>query len=106
MTPRPLGFGTCLVLAAIRAGHAHGADIMGATEQGGGTVYKVLRRLEERGHVVGRWEDPAVAERERRPRRRFYRVTAAGTAELERGLERYRELVAAPVGQAALGRLQ
>ena len=78
---------------------------MEATGQGGGTVYKVLRRLEDRGLVTGRWEDAAVAERERRPRRRYYRLTAAGVAELGQGLDRYRELAAAPVGRAALERL-
>lgn len=104
MSPRPIGLGTCLVLAAIRAGHQHGADIMEATGQGGGTVYKVLRRLEERGRIVGRWENPAVAERERRPRRRYYRLTSVGGDELDRGLERYHELASAPVGRVALGR--
>jgi DNA-binding PadR family transcriptional regulator len=27
---------------------------------------------------VGTWEDPALAEREKRPRRRFYRLTSEG----------------------------
>jgi PadR family transcriptional regulator PadR len=89
MSPRPLGFVTCLTLRAVREGHRHGADIMDATGQGGGTVYKVLRRLEQRGSVEGVWEDAAVAERERRPRRRYYRLTSAGEAELSAGIERY-----------------
>ena len=82
MSPRTIGDGTRQILEAIRAGHRHGADIMEATAQGGGTVYKVLRRMEERGWITGRWEDANVAERERRPRRRYYRVTADGQAEL------------------------
>jgi len=92
MSPRPIGAGTCRVLQAIRVGHRHGADIMEATGQGGGTVYKVLRRLEERRLIEGRWEDPAIGERERRPRRRYYRVTAEGESELFRALARERGL--------------
>jgi DNA-binding PadR family transcriptional regulator len=84
MSPRRIGAVTCAILDAIRAGHRHGADIMAATGQGGGTVYKVLRRLEDRGLVVGRWEDADIAERERRPRRRYYKVTPDGVAELRR----------------------
>jgi DNA-binding PadR family transcriptional regulator len=91
MSPRIIGDGTRLILEAIRAGQRHGADIMEATGQGGGTVYKVLRRLEERGWIAGRWEDAGVAERERRPRRRYYRVTADGQAELLRATARSRE---------------
>lgn len=84
MSPRPIGDGTSAILDAIRNGHRYGADIMAATGQGGGTVYKVLRRLEERGLIAGKWEDPEIAERERRPRRRFYEVTAEGRQELRR----------------------
>ncbi len=67
---------------------------MAATGEGGGTVYKVLRRLEERHLILGGWEDAGIAERERRPRRRYYQLTRAGDAELTRALERYRELLA------------
>jgi DNA-binding PadR family transcriptional regulator len=48
-----------------------------------GTLYKALDRLERRGYLVSRWEDPMVAAAEGRPRRRFYRVTAAGERTLE-----------------------
>ncbi|HEX2028945.1 MAG TPA: PadR family transcriptional regulator [Nitriliruptorales bacterium] len=43
-----------------------------------GTLYKALGRLEERGLVVSRWEDPQVALDEGRPVRRLYTVTGAG----------------------------
>lgn len=92
MSPRALGFITAIILRAVRDGHRHGADIMKATGEGGGTVYKVLRRLEERGLILGRWEGATVAERERRPRRRYYRLTRDGRAELRDARERYREL--------------
>lgn len=41
-----------------------------------GTLYKALGRLEERGLLSSRWEDPAAAEG--RPRRRLYELTAEG----------------------------
>jgi PadR family transcriptional regulator PadR len=43
-----------------------------------GTLYKALERLEQRGFLGSRWEDPMVAAEEGRPRRRFYRVTVVG----------------------------
>jgi DNA-binding PadR family transcriptional regulator len=101
---RTLGLSTSLVLRAVRDGHRHGADIMVATGEGGGTVYKVLRRLEERRLIIGRWEDPAIAERERRPRRRYYRITRDGEAELTRALERYRSVTSTRLGRASLER--
>jgi PadR family transcriptional regulator, regulatory protein PadR len=45
---------------------------------GYGTLYKALERLEGRGYMASRWEDPNAAAEEGRPRRRFYRVTAIG----------------------------
>lgn len=82
MSPRPLGRLTRQLLATVQNGHRHGADIMHATGLGGGTVYKVLRRLEERGLIEGQWEDAEIAEVERRPRRRYYRITPAGRVEV------------------------
>jgi DNA-binding PadR family transcriptional regulator len=43
-----------------------------------GTLYKALDRLERAGLVTSRWEDPEYAAEASRPRRRLYRVTAAG----------------------------
>lgn len=43
-----------------------------------GTLYRALERLEIRGLLVSRWEDPGIAAAEERPRRRMYRVTAEG----------------------------
>lgn len=48
-----------------------------------GTLYKALERLRERGLLTSRWEDPAIAADEGRPRRRLYTVTAAGVSALE-----------------------
>lgn len=66
----------------------HGYAIARELREGGearrltahGTLYRALERLEQRGLLTSRVEDPAVAEVERRPRRRLYRVTAAGVA--------------------------
>jgi len=45
-----------------------------------GTLYKALDRLQRFGFLESEWEDPLVAANEGRPRRRLYRVTAAGEA--------------------------
>jgi DNA-binding PadR family transcriptional regulator len=47
-----------------------------------GTLYKALDRLEKRGFLLSAWEDPNTAAEEGRPRRRFYRITAAGEVAL------------------------
>jgi len=52
-----------------------------------GTLYKALERLTKSGFVESFWEDPHVAASENRPRRRFYRVTVAGAAALEKQRE-------------------
>jgi len=49
-----------------------------------GTLYKALDRLQRSGFLESEWEDPLIAAAEARPRRRFYRVTAAGEAALVR----------------------
>lgn len=43
-----------------------------------GTLYRALERLEKSGLLASRWEDPAIAAGEERPRRRLYRITAEG----------------------------
>jgi len=43
-----------------------------------GTLYKALARMEKAGLLSSTWEDPLIAAEEGRPRRRLYRVTAAG----------------------------
>lgn len=97
MTSRPLGWATTAVLRAVREGYAFGADVMDATDLSGGSVYKILRRVERRGLIEGHWENPAVAEAERRPRRRYYRLTREGEAALDAALERFRALTGDPL---------
>ena len=84
---------TAAVLLAIRAGHRYGFDVMDATGLPNGTVYPLLRRLERRGVLTGVWEDEAKAHAENRPPRRYYRLTAAGEAEMAEVAARYPALV-------------
>ncbi len=90
--PRSLGLGTLAVLKAVCDGPAYGLEIMAATGQPSGTVYPALGRLEERGFVTTHWESNATARKEARPRRRYYRITAAGSKELVAALTRWSAL--------------
>ncbi len=47
-----------------------------------GTLYKALERLDDSGALMSRWEEPDIAALERRPRRRYYRITLVGEASL------------------------
>ena len=40
-----------------------------------GTLYRALDWLHQQGYLSRRWEDPAIAAQEKRPRRRLYKVT-------------------------------
>ena len=80
---------TALVLQALAQGFHHGFDIMDATGLPSGTVYPILRRLDREGHLASAWEKASVANREQRPPRRYYSITAAGEAMLAEALERY-----------------
>lgn len=83
---------TALVLEAIAAGRHHGWDVMDATDLASGTVYPILRRLEEEGLVRAKWEREADARREQRPTRRYYELTAAGVNRLEEARVRFRAM--------------
>ncbi len=78
MAQRTLGMVSATILRAITDGHGYGLEIMDATDLPDGTVYKTLHRMERRGLVRARWEDANLAERDRRPRRRYYQVTSEG----------------------------
>lgn len=79
MTPQ-----TLRVLEAVsRCEDACGANLSRETGLPSGTLYPILLRLEAAGLVSSEWEvgDPAALGR---PRRRFYRITAAGAREGQR----------------------
>lgn len=88
--PRPLGITSIRLLAAIRDGSTYGLDLVTRTGMPSGTVYPTLARLKEAGLVEARWEDARVAEREGRPRRRYYGVTTEGLSALADGVAAYR----------------
>lgn len=88
MSPRPLGYATVAVLQALADGHRYGFDVIDRTGLASGTVYPALATLERRGLIDSAWEDDDLARSERRPRRRYYRVTPDGVAELRGAIER------------------
>jgi DNA-binding PadR family transcriptional regulator len=85
---------TALVLDALARGCRHGFDILDATGLPSGTVYPILRRLEEEGLAASRWEDAAKAQREQRPPRRNYELTAPGRAMTAAARERFPAIAA------------
>ncbi|HEX9886551.1 MAG TPA: PadR family transcriptional regulator [Longimicrobiales bacterium] len=93
--PRGLGITSLQILNAIRDGHAYGLDIVASTGLPSGTVYPTLGRLKRSGLVRASWEDQRRAEREGRPRRRYYDVTASGASALAEGAARVADLAAA-----------
>lgn len=86
---RQIGYATAGLLRAIAQGYRYGLDIMEVTGLPSGTVYPTLTRLESRGFVAGQWESQAIADREKRPRRRYYKLTAAGRAALAESTRLY-----------------
>jgi PadR family transcriptional regulator PadR len=92
--PRSLGVTSLRILGAIRDGVAYGLDIVTHTGMPSGTVYPTLGRLKRSGLVHPRWEDQRVAEKEGRPRRRYYELTPEGSAALADGLARLRSVAA------------
>lgn len=100
---RPLGITSLKILATIRDGNAYGLDLVARTGLVSGTVYPTLARLRRSGFVEARWEDQRVAEREGRPRRRYYRLTGAGARALEQGAARVAEAAAALASAVADG---
>lgn len=91
--PRPLGITSLRILAAIRDGSTYGLDLVARTALPSGTVYPTLSRLKKAGLVRATWENQRVAEREGRPRRRYYSLTPDGASALAEGAALYRRVV-------------
>ena len=85
-----LSFTGLFVLQALAQGHQFGFDIMDVTNLPSGTVYPALRRLESQGLVRSDWETDREARENARPRRRYYKLTASGKAQLAEAEARYR----------------
>jgi DNA-binding PadR family transcriptional regulator len=102
MTRAPsLSLGTVAVLHAVGSGHRFGFDVIDATGLTSGTVYPTLDRLEAEGLLQSAWEDPAVAQREKRPPRRYFSLTAEGAHTLAAALEKHKTF--RPVSLAQFG---
>lgn len=82
-----------LLLALVRESDRYGYELVTALEErsggdlsvSGGTLYPVLYRLEEDGHLETRWETEGGG-----TPRKYYRITEDGLSELERRLEEWR----------------
>jgi PadR family transcriptional regulator, regulatory protein PadR len=89
---RRLSFAAVSVLRAIAGGYEYGFDVIDETGLPSGTVYPALSRLERDGYLKSDWEDTTAAHADKRPARRYYRLTASGVRALEEALADYREL--------------
>jgi DNA-binding PadR family transcriptional regulator len=101
-----LSFSATVILQAVANGYGYGFDIMDATGLPSGTVYPALRRMEAAGLVASQWEQPAVAQRELRPARKYYELSRAGQVALADAADRYRLSGRAPsrVGKPSTAR--
>lgn len=88
---------TAMVLQALEAGHRYGFEIAEVVGLRPGSVYQVLRRLEDAGYADGRWEEAERAHREGRPPRRYYTLDREAAREvMERVRRRFPALDAVP----------
>ncbi|MEP6493390.1 MAG: PadR family transcriptional regulator [bacterium] len=86
---------TAIVLFVVSRGVCYGFDIMDATGLQSGTVYPILRRLEDAGMVRSKWEAEATARNEQRPPRRYYSITGPGLRAAKDAADRFHGLTAA-----------
>jgi DNA-binding PadR family transcriptional regulator len=87
-----LTYASAAILQAVAAGYLYGFDIIDITGMPGGTVYPALRRLEEAGYLVSKWEKQSIAQAEPRPPRKYYDLTREGQQVLAEAVKRYRLL--------------
>ena len=85
-------YASAVILRAISDGYLYGFDIIDITGVPGGTVYPALRRLEEAGYLVSKWEKQSISQSEPRPQRKYYELTRAGREALAEAIKRYRLL--------------
>ena len=84
-----LTYSTAVVLQALEGGHRYGFDIIEAVGVRSGTVYPLLRRLQEGGLVSSRWESVKISRASNRPPRRYYELTRAGVEAVAHARERF-----------------
>jgi PadR family transcriptional regulator, regulatory protein PadR len=84
----------------------YGLELSKGAQLASGTIYPILRRLEQQGWVVSRWEDidPTV---EGRPRKRLYQLTGSGARQAREHLAQTRRWlsVTVPAAGAIVGSL-
>lgn len=78
-----------IILHAIAAGHSYGFSIMEATGLPSGTIYPAMRRMERDELIHSLWEEQAIADKEQRPARKYYKVTSDGRSALKASIQRY-----------------
>jgi len=92
---KDLSLGSVMVLHALARGCYYGFDIMEETGLTSGTIYPALDRLADLDLATSEWEDGNIAQQEKRPPRRYYKITQRGEEVLLAAMNRYRSL--APV---------
>ena len=88
-----------MVLSVLDDGPAHGLAIIKRIADAGsgvlrmkeGSLYPALYRLEKSGLVTAKWDEQTQGRRG--PRRKIYRLTRKGRAELARGREQWDQFV-------------
>jgi PadR family transcriptional regulator PadR len=91
------------------SGRHHGYELSRASGIRSGVMYPVLKRMLDEGWLSDGWEDEAVASREKRPPRRYYRVTDLGRTALgailaqARADKRFSRLISGPEPGLAIG---
>jgi DNA-binding PadR family transcriptional regulator len=78
-----------MILQAIHTGDGSGFSVMEMTGLPSGTVYPAMRRLERDELIHSQWEKASIAQAERRPARKYYKLTRAGKVALEASRKRY-----------------
>ncbi len=89
-------YATALVLQALDRGHRYGFDIIVVTNLRSGTVYPLLRRLEDAGLIRSKWEHVAIARSSNRPPRKYYELTKAADESIALAKHRFPSLSAIP----------
>lgn len=82
-------YATARVLQSLDAGLRYGFDIAEVAGLRGGTVYPILRRLEEEGLVRSSWERAEIGRREGRPSRKYYQLRVSAEPLVREAKDRF-----------------
>ena len=81
-------YATASVVQALALGYRNGFDIGLVTGLRGGTVYPILRRLQDAGMATSEWEEAELSRESGRPSRKYYRLSDGAAAFLEEARQR------------------